>query len=229
MSRSTLSILLGFAGAVLAQYNDYPTGEYEFSKNRIVISPLKLVGGMDAAKRDEGPKVNISWVPNVDILDARYERILGIDGSIGVGPLATYYADWGSDSVKASAWAAGLYGRYYLDLASGGYVQFSAQWFNQSGAKVRNGSGKDTSGRSLSDVTVDVSGPQFSPVIGYSHIFGKHLILEGQMGFTIGSYNRNVSGSPVVTKGMYGTHKIYENGADWGGFYFAQVALGLAW
>ncbi|MBK9577703.1 MAG: hypothetical protein IPK50_07250 [Fibrobacterota bacterium] len=228
MSRTSFTILLGFAGAALAQYNDYPTGEYEFSKNRIVFSPLKLVGGMDPAKRDEGPKVNVSWVPNIDIIDARYERVLGIDGSIGVGPLATYYGDWAADSVKATAWAAGVYGRYYLDLASGGYVQLAAQWFQQSGAKIRNGSGFDTLGNSLANVTVDVSGPQFSPVIGYCHIFNKHLVLEGQMGFVIGDYNRKVANSPVFTKGQY-TLKTYETSTEWGGYYFAQVALGLAW
>ncbi|HNY29459.1 MAG TPA: hypothetical protein PKO15_01100 [Fibrobacteria bacterium] len=228
MSRNLLTILIGLAGTVFAQYNDYPTGEYEYSKNRIVFSPVKMVGGMDPAKRDEGPKVNISWVPNIDIIDVRYERILGIEGSIGVGPLATYYGDWAGDSVKATAWAAGLYGRYYLDLAQGGYVQFSAQWYSQTGAKVRNGSGFDTLGNPLAAANVDVSGPQFSPVLGYSRIFNKHLVLEGQMGFTIGNYDRQVTGSPVITHGKY-TIKTYESNADWGGFYFAQIALGLAW
>lgn len=228
MSRISFSILLGLAGAVFAQYNDYPTGEYEFSKNRIVFSPIKMVGGMDAAKRDEGPKVNISWVPNIDILDLRYERVLGIDGSLGVGPLATYYGDWAGDSVKATAWAAGVYGRYYLDLASGGYVQFSAQWYSQSGAKVRNGSANVESDKPLAAATVNVSGPQVSPVLGYSKVFNKHLILEGQMGFTIGNYKRDVAGSPIVTEGKY-TKKTYETNSDWGGFYFAQIAMGLAW
>lgn len=230
MFRSTALVLLGLSGSLFAQYNDYPTGEYEFSKNRFVISPVKVFGGLDQAKRDEGPKVNISFIPNFDVLEARYERILGIDGSLGVGPVATYYGSFTADSVKATAWAAGLYARYYMALASEGYAQLSVQWFNQTGAVVHNGSGKDIKGVSLADRSITIAGPQFSPTLGYDHLFGKHLVLEGQMGITIGNYKRTVSGSPVVVPGTFeGATKTYEDGSDWGGFFFGQLAIGLAW
>jgi hypothetical protein len=231
MMRRLAPILLAAAASALAQYNDYPTGEYDFAHNRLVISPLKMVGGMDPTKRDEGPRVNLAWTPNIDILEARYEYVIGVDGNIGVGPLATLYL--GLDSVKATGWAAGVYGRYYMELGRGGYVQFSAQWFDQSGAKVRDGKATDTNGVLLAQQhPVTVSGPQISPVLGYCYLIGEHLILEGQMGFTLGNYTTTVDNGPVTTK--VGTSansetKIYQTGNNWGGYYFAQISLGVAW
>lgn len=226
MIRRHLPIVLAAATTLLAQYNDYPTGEYEFSHDRVVISPLKLVGGMDPAKRDEGPKVNLSWTPNIDILDIRYEHIVGVDGTLGFGPIFTYYP--ALDSVKATIWAAGIYGRYYMGLGHGPYVQFSAQWYDQTDTKVHNGSGTDTGGQALSKYTLSVSGPQISPVLGYCTIVGAHLVLEAQMGFTFGSYTTTVDNGQAVTTSLYGD-KVYKSGTNWGGFYFAQVAIGVAW
>lgn len=224
-------MFLAAATTVLAQYNDYPTGEYEFAHNRIVISPLKIVGGMDPAKRDEGPRVNLAWTPNIDMLEARYEYILGVDGNFGLGPLATLYM--GLDSVKATGWAVGIYGRYYMELGRGGYVQFSAQWFDQTGAKVRDGNAPDSTGVLLTQTHgVTVSGPQVSPVLGYCYLIGEHLILEGQMGFTLGDYTTTVENGPVqslVTAGNVSDVKTYKTKTDWGGFYFAQISLGVAW
>lgn len=231
MTRRIVPILLAAAASVFAQYNDYPTGEYEFAHNRFVISPLKLVGGMDPAKRDEGPRVNLAWTPNIDMLEARYEYIIGVDGNLGVGPLATLYM--GLDSVKATSWAAGIYGRYYMELGRGGYVQFSAQWFDQTGAKVRDGKAQNSTGTALlPEHALTVSGPQVSPVLGYCYMVGEHLVLEGQMGFTLGDYTTTVDNGPVqslVTTGGVTEVKTYKNGTDWGGFYFAQISLGVAW
>lgn len=218
--------VLAVAGAALAQYNDYPTGEYEFAHNRLVVSPIKMVGGMDPAKRDEGPKVNLAWTPNIDIVEARYEYIYGVDGTLGFGPKFVYYP--GLDSVKASAFAGGVYGRYYLNLARGPYVQLALEWYSQSGAKVRNGTALDTAGKSLANATVNVSGPQASPVLGYCQVIGQHLVLEGQMGFTIGRYTLDLPNGSVIAPGRY-SPQTYKNGSDWGGFYFAQLALGVAW
>lgn len=227
MLRAFAPIVLAASAAVFAQYNDYPTGEYEFGHDRFVVSPVKLVGGMDPAKRDEGPKVNLSWTPNIDLVEARYEHIVGSDGTIGLGAIGTYYP--ALDSIKGTIWAAGLFGRYYMDLAHGGYVQFAAQWYNQTGTKIHNGDGTDViSGKSLSEATVSISGPQFSPVLGYCYLVGEHLVLEAQMGFTFGSYTSTVGGSPVYTQGKYDTTE-YKSGTNWGGFYFAQVSIGVAW
>ena len=232
--RRFLSILLGLVAGAMAQYNDYPTGEYEFAHNRVVISPLKMVGGMDPGKRDEGPKVNLAWTPNIDMLEMRYEYIFGVDGTLSLGPLGTYYP--ALDSVKGTIWAAGIYGRYYLDLGQGPYVQFSAQWYNQTGTKVRDGRAPDTSGTILAEHEVKVAGPQVSPVLGYCKLVGEHLVLEAQMGFTVGYYDIAVTNGPVVTQGaFYGSYgkfgepKVYQSGSSLGGFYFAQLSLGVAW
>lgn len=231
MMRRIAPVLLVAAASAFAQYNDYPTGEYELAHNRIVISPLKMVGGMDPAKRDEGPRVNLAWTPNIDILEARYEYILGVDGNLGVGPLATLYM--GLDSVQATGWAAGVYGRYYMELGRGGYVQFAAQWFDQTGAKVRDGNALDSTGTAiLPKHAVKVSGPQVSPVLGYCYLVGEHLVLEGQMGFTLGDYTTTVDDGPVKSQVMAGgvpEVKTYETKTKWGGFYFAQISLGVAW
>jgi len=150
---------------------------------------------------------------------------------LGVGPLATLYM--GLDSVKATGWAAGIYGRYYMELGRGGYVQFSAQWFDQTGAKVRDGKAPDSTGKFIQpEHALTVSGPQISPVLGYCYLIGEHLILEGQMGFTLGDYTTTVENGPVqslVTGGGAPEVKIYKTSTNWGGFYFAQISLGVAW
>ena len=231
MMRRLVPILLVAATSALAQYNDYPTGEYEFAHNRFVISPLKMVGGMDPAKRDEGPRVNLAWTPNIDMLEARYEYVIGVDGNLGVGPLATLYL--GLDSVQATGWAAGVYGRYYMELARGGYVQFSAQWFDQTGAKVRDGKAPNSTGTAiLPESPLTVSGPQVSPVLGYCYLVGDHLVLEAQMGFTLGDYTTTVENGPVetlVTTPSMSEVRTYKTSTNWGGFYFAQISLGVAW
>ena len=33
---------------------------------------------------------------------------------------------------------------------------------------------------------------------------------------------------PAVTTSLY-EDKVYKSGTNWGGFYFAQVAIGVAW
>lgn len=211
----------------MAQYDDYPVGQYEFPHNRIVIAPLKIIGGMDATKRDEGPKVDLKWTPNIDIQEIRYEHVLGDDGTIGVGPIGTYY--FGFDSVKVNSWAVGVFGRYYLGLGTGPYAQLNVQWYKQEQTLVRNGHALDTSGTfDLPATTVDVSGPQFSPVLGYNAIFNNHFILETQMGFTIGNYDITMP-REVRTQGSWGLTKVYRGGRNWGGFYFMQLSLGLAW
>lgn len=227
MTRRIALILLSCVGAALAQYDDYPVGQYEFSHNRIVVSPVKVMGGMDASKRDEGPKVDLKWTPNIDIQEIRYEYILGVEGTFGVGPIGTVYL--GFDSVKVNSFALGVFGRYYLGLASGPYAQFNAQWYKQGSTKVHGGIGKDNDSVPLSEAKVDVSGPQFSPILGYSAIFSQHLVLEAQMGFTVGLYDIEMQ-KKVYTPGAWaGIPKVYRPGQDWGGFYFVQVSLGVAW
>ena len=226
MSRRFALILLACAGASMAQYDDYPVGQYEFPHHRIVVSPLKLMGGMDGSKRDEGPKVDLKWTPNIDIQELRYEYVIGDDGTFGVGPIGTFYL--GLDSLKVSSWAAGVYGRYYLGLGSGPYAQFNVQWYQQAQTKVRNGNVQDTSGIPQAPTTVDVKGPQVSPVLGYSAVFRDRFVLEAQMGFTIGYYDISMPNS-VLTRGNTGLPKLYQAGQEWGGFYFVQLALGFAW
>lgn len=227
MTRRIAAILLSLVGAALAQYDDYPVGQYEFCPHRIVISPIKLMGGMDASKRDQGPKVDLKWTPNIDIQEARYEYILGVDGTWGIGPIGTLYL--GFDSVKVNSFAVGAFARYYLGLASGPYAQFNFQWFHQSETQVWDGHAIDTLGHPVSNAIVQVSGPQVSPVLGYSAIFGQHLVLEAQMGFTIGRYDITMPNGDVYTPGNWGLPRAYHAGSDWGGFYFAQLSLGVSW
>ena len=226
MMRRIALILLSCAGASLAQYDDYPVGQYEFPHNRIVVSPLKLMGGMDGSKRDEGPKVDLKWTPNIDIQEIRYEYVIGDEGTFGVGPMGSVYL--GLDSLKVSSLAVGVYGRYYLGLATGPYAQFNLQWYQQAQTELHGGNAVDTFGNKLPVTKVDVSGPQFSPVLGYSALFGSHFILETQMGFSIGYYNVSMPNS-VLTVGGSGLPKLYKSGSQWGGFYFVQLALGVAW
>jgi hypothetical protein len=226
MMRGIALILLSCAGASLAQYDDYPVGQYEFAHHRIVVSPLKLMGGMDGSKRDEGPKVDLKWTPNIDIQELRYEYVIGDDGTFGVGPMGTFYL--GLDSIKVSSWAVGVYGRYYLGLGTGPYAQFNLQWYQQTQTKLHDGNAVDTFGNKLPSTTVDVSGPQISPVLGYNAIFSNHFVLETQMGFSIGYYNVSMPNS-VLTVGGSGLPKLYKSGSQWGGFYFVQLALGFAW
>ncbi len=234
MTRRIAMILVSCVGSALAQYDDYPVGQYEFSHNRFVVSPVKLMGGMDGSKRDEGPKVDLKWTPNIDIQEMRYEYILGVDGTFGVGPIGTLYL--GLDSVKVNSFAIGVFGRYYLGLASGPYAQFNLQYYKQGATKVHGGVGQgfrnpnDTTNKvNLSNYRVEVGGPQLSPVLGYSAIFGNHLVLETQMGFTFGRYSIDMPDGIVYTQGGWGLPKAYRAGQDWGGFYFVQASLGVAW
>lgn len=233
MTRRIAWILATCVGSALAQYDDYPVGQYEFSHHRIVVSPVKLMGGMDDSKRDEGPKVDLKWTPNIDIQEMRYEYILGVDGTFGVGPIGTVYL--GLDSVKVNSFAIGVFGRYYLGLASGPYAQFNLQYYKQGATKVHGGVGKGvrtvggTDSVNLSDIKVEVGGPQVSPVLGYSALFGNHLVVEAQMGFTFGRYSIDMPSGKVYTKGGWDLPKAYRPGQDWGGFYFVQASLGVAW
>ena len=87
-----LALVLPFlASAAFAQYDDYPVGEYTYRHHRVVVSPLKVFGGMDATKRDEGPKVDLVWVPGIDIQEIRYEFVDGPQGTFGWGPYANAY------------------------------------------------------------------------------------------------------------------------------------------
>lgn len=226
MTRGMALILLSCAGASLAQYDDYPVGQYEFAHHRIVASPLKLMGGMDGSKRDEGPKVDLKWTPNIDIQELRYEYIIGDDGTFGVGPIGTFYL--GLDSLKVSSLAAGVYGRYYLGIGTGPYAQFNLQWYQQAQTMVHGGNAVDTLGNKLPATTVDVSGPQFSPVLGYNAVFSGHFVLETQMGFTIGYYDIAMPKS-LQSVGGSGLPRLYKSEQRWGGFYFVQLALGVAW
>jgi len=227
MIRRLAAILLSIGGAALAQYDDYPVGQYEFCPNRVVISPIKLMGGMDATKRDQGPKVDLKWTPNIDIQEARYEYISGVEGTWGFGPIGSLYL--GLDSVEVNSFAIGVFARTYLGLGSGPYAQFNLQWFHQAETKVWGGKAVDTSGTPRPDAIVNVSGPQLSPVLGYSAVFSQHLVLEAQMGFTFGRYSIEMPNGDIYTKGSWGLPRAYHAGSDWGGFYFAQLSLGVAW
>jgi len=243
MRRFVLLLVLA-ASTTFAQYDDYPVGEYEYPHHRVTISPIKVFGGMDATKRDEGPKVDLVWVPGIDIQELRYEYVGGPQGTFGYGPIVNAYL--GLDSVKATSVAAGAFGRIYSGLGSGSYVQMSLQYFVQTGAYLFDGNphqifvakpvktalGQDSTvqeSQILPKTEVKVQGPQFSPVLGIQKIFDRKWILEGQMGFTVGWYTVEYPGAPSTFDIHQGeTTETYDATSDWGGFYFVQIGLGYA-
>jgi len=234
MSRSSL-LVLALAAASFAQYDDYPVGEYEYPHHRITVSPVTLIGGMDPAKRDEGPKVDLIWVPGITIQEMRYEYVSGPQGTFGWGPIANAYL--GLDSVKATSMAFGLFGRIYSGLGSESYVQMGLQYYLQTGTKLFDGGVRtivnaDGDSVGVAKGEVKVQGPQLSPVLGYQKIFNRRWILEGQMGFTVGWYNIEYSGLPtkftIARSQDEDDTETYESTSDWGGFYFVQVGVGYA-
>lgn len=234
MNRSTL-LVLALAAASLAQYDDYPVGEYEYPHHRITYSPLTLIGGMDAGKRDEGPKVDLIWVPGITIQELRYEYVGGAQGTFGWGPVLNLHL--GLDSVKATGIAAGMFGRVYAGLGSGSYVQMGLQYYYQIGTKLFDGGSRtmlDAQGDSIGIArgNVTVHGPQLSPVLGYQRIFNRHWVAEAQMGFTVGWYSvdyEDLPGKFSISRGSDETDiDTYESTSDWGGYFFVQAALGYA-
>lgn len=232
-----LAIVLSFlASAALAQYDDYPVGEYDYRHHRVVVSPVKVFGGMDPTKRDEGPKVDLIWVPGIDIQEIRYEYVDGPQGTFGWGPIANVYL--GLDSVKANSVALGLYGRIYSGLGTGSYVQMGAQYYYQLGTKLFDGqphtiytlgsNGADS--LVLPSTEVSVQGPQISPVLGIQKIYDRRWIVEAQMGFTVGWYTTSWK-APAPEKFEIRRGEAlerYQTTSDWGGFYFVQLAAGVA-
>lgn len=234
MNRSLLTLLV-LAATSMAQYDDYPVGEYEYPHNRIVYNPVTVMGGMDPTKRDEGPKVDLIWVPGITIQELRYEHVAGPQGTFGWGPIGSAYL--GMDSVKATSYAFGMFGRIYAGVGSGSYVQMNLQYYYQTGTKLFDGGerpmyiGDSLTGK-MAKGDVEVQGPQFSPVLGYQKIFNRHWILEGQMGFTVGWYDVKYDGLPekfAIARGSdLADLENYESVSDWGGFYFVQIGLGYA-
>lgn len=245
----SLSVLcLAIATSTFAQYDDYPVGDYEYPHHRVVVSPIKVFGGMDAAKRDEGPKVDLVWVPGIDIQELRYEFVDGPQGTYGWGPIANLYL--GLDSTKATSFAAGVFGRIYSGVGSGSYVQMGLQYYLQTGTYLFDGSPRPVqvavkNGETVTETVmvlpkteVKVQGPQLSPVLGVQKIFDRRWILEGQMGFTVGWYTVEYPGAPETFKvdregGAVpfregGSTDTFQAGSDWGGFYFVQIGLGVA-
>lgn len=230
----SLSVLfLAIATSTFAQYDDYPVGEYEYPHHRVVVSPIKVFGGMDAAKRDEGPKVDLVWVPGIDIQELRYEYVGGPQGTYGYGPILNLYL--GLDSTKATSVAAGMYGRIYSGVGSGSYVQMGLQYYLQTSTYLFDGAqreilvGEALAPQTLAKTEAKVQGPQLSPVLGVQKIFDRRWILEGQMGFTVGWYTVEYPGAPAKFEIARGeTTEVYEAGSDWGGFYFVQIGLGVA-
>ncbi|MCB9495411.1 MAG: hypothetical protein H6686_00800 [Fibrobacteria bacterium] len=232
--KSLSILLLTMTSLSFAQYDDYPVGEYEYPHHRIVISPLKVFGGMDATKRDEGPKVDLIWVPGVDLQEIRYEYVGGPQGTYAFGPLFSLYL--GMDSVKATSFAGGMYGRIYSGLGSGSYIQMSAQYYLQTGTKLFDGQPRDIyvvrNGKrdtvKLAPTEVKVSGPQMSPVLGIQKIYDRRWLIEGQMGFTVGWYTVDWDAPSTFEIDRTGSVERYQTTDDWGGFYFVQIGLGYA-
>ena len=228
MNRSTL-LVLALAAASLAQYDDYPVGEYEYPHHRITVSPVTVIGGMDAAKRDEGPKVDLIFVPGITIQELRYEYVDGAQGTFGWGPVANVYL--GLDSVKATSFAAGLFGRMYMGIGTGSYIQMNVQYYYQTGTKLFDGTPREVTVDGVpvfASGDVEIQGPQLSPILGYQKMFNRRWILEGQMGFTVGWYDVKYDGLDKFTMKVGESEDTYKSGADWGGFYFVQIGLGVA-
>lgn len=183
-----LLALCGMASAMY-QYDDYPVGDYEYRHDRIAISPLKLVGGIDPDKIYKGPQSHFDGLPGIDIISIHYEHVTGAQGSFGFGPTVSVYpVDIGGDKSFTAVSGGGFF-RYYSGIASATYFQLSAEYMYGSGAKFNRGTIDAEKSKS-----VDFSGPQVSPAVGYSFLIQKKWFVNVQVGYTLGIYNTKYDG-----------------------------------
>ncbi len=186
----SLLALCGMASAMY-QYDDYPVGDYEYRHDRIAISPLKLVGGIDPDKIYKGPQSHFDGLPGIDIISMHYEHVFGAQGSFGVGPTVSVYPVAIGDDNSFTAFSGGGFFRYYSGIASATYFQMSAEFMYGQDAKFGRGT-KDA------DKKVSFSGPQVSPAVGYSFLIQKRWFINVQVGYTLGAYDVKYDGGHAI-------------------------------
>ena len=192
-----LLALCGMASAMY-QYDDYPVGDYEYRHDRIAISPLKLIGGIDPDKIRKGPQSHFDGLPGIDIISIHYEHVTGAQGSFGYGPtLSVYPVDIGGDKSFTAVSGGGFF-RYYAGIDSATYFQLSAEYLYGSDAKFGAGSINQ-------DNSVKFGGPQISPAVGYSFLIQKKWFINVQVGYTLGAYNTKYDGGHAIDESKCGT------------------------
>ena len=202
-----LLALCGMASAMY-QYDDYPVGDYEYRHDRIAISPLKLVGGIDPDKIRKGPQSHFDGIPGIDIISIHYEHVTGAQGSFGFGPtLSVYPVDIGGDKSFTAVSGGGFF-RYYAGIASATYFQLSAEYLYGSDAKFGAG---DVINQAK---TVKFGGPQISPAVGYSFLIQKKWFINVQVGYTLGAYNTKYDGGFAVDDSKLTADQKTTIGAD---------------
>ncbi|MEN9353646.1 MAG: hypothetical protein RL318_971 [Fibrobacterota bacterium] len=197
--RKTLLALLSLCGVASAmyQYDDYPVADYDYRHNRIAISPLKLFGGIDPELIRKGPQSHFSGLPGIDRLTLSYERLTGVQGSFGFGPIVTIQpVDIGGDKAFTGISGGGFF-RYYSGITQATYFQMSAEYMMVTGAKF--GAGDPAQGATYDgDETLEIGGPQISPVVGYCFLFDKKWFVNVQAGYTLGFYSVAYEGGSAV-------------------------------
>lgn len=234
-----LLALCGMASAMY-QYDDYPVGDYEYRHDRIAVSPLKLIGGIDPDKIYEGPQSHYDGLPGIDIISIHYEHVSGAQGSFGYGPtISVYPVDIGGDNSFTAVSGGGFF-RYYAGIASATYFQLSAEYMYGSGAKFNRGTIN-------ADKSVDFSGPQISPAVGYSFLIQKKWFVNVQVGYTLGVYNTKYDGGFALDDNKFAANEelgtdgkptnvanqkeskgYYKDGWRFGSFLNSAVEVGFA-
>lgn len=246
----SLLMLCGVASAMY-QYDDYPTGDYEYKHDRIAVSPLKLLGGINSDDIRKGPQPQFDGLPGIDMLTLRYEHVNGPQGTYAFGPIVSIYPVAIGDDNAFQAFAGGGFFRYYSGIASETYFQVAAEFFKSSGAKfgVGNPGGTDPlTGKNNYDgnAKVDIMGPQITPVVGYSFLFDKKWFVNLQLGYTVGYYSVKYTGGhlgdgkavdnnkeyakAVTNQDAYKSEGkgYYEDGWRFGSFLHSGIELGAA-
>ena len=249
--RKTLLALLAIAplASAMYQYDDYPVADYDYRRNHIEISPFKLFGGIDPDLIRKGPQPGFDRLPGIDRLTLSYERISGVSGSFGFGPTLTLYpVDIGGDKAF-TAFSGGAFFRYYSGIGAETFFQMAVEYMSTSGAKFGAGNINQVSTYE-GNKTVDISGPQVTPSVGYSFLFDKKWFLNVQVGYTLGYYSvkyqdghaidnslpygdvtaKDAAGNLTAGQTAYKTESkgYYEDSWRFGSFPHGAIALGFA-
>lgn len=246
----TLLALLTACGVASAmyQYDDYPVADYEYRHNRVAISPLKLFGGIDPDLIRKAPQSRFDGLPGIDRLTLSYERLGGVQGSFGYGPLLSLFpVEVGGDKAFTALSGGGFF-RYYSGITQATYFQMSLEYMHVLDAKF--GAGDPNQPNYQGNKALEIGGPQLTPAVGYCFLFDKKWFINLQGGYTLGYYsvkydggsaedntqpygsvsNKDDAGSATFHAANFKTEGkgYYEDGWRFGSFLHGAVELGFA-